>query len=88
VWSEFAGRFQGVGLVSAVGDPGNALRVEVFAAPTVVDAVLALDTNLTAELEDERVALVADFAGPYSRASAADGFVDVDVDVREALAAS
>jgi hypothetical protein len=85
-WSEFAGSFQAVGFISAVGDPANALRVEVFAAPTVVDAVLALDANLPAELEDERVALIADFAGPYfARASAADGLVDVDA--QEALTA-
>ena len=78
-WSEFAGSFQAVGLVSAVGDPANALQVEVFAAPAVVDAVLALDANLPAELEDERVALIADFAGPvFARASVAEGQLDAD----------
>jgi hypothetical protein len=86
-WSEFAGSFQAVGLVSAVGDPGNAFRLEVLAAAAVVDAVRALDSDLPAELEEERVPLVADFAGPYfARASAADGLLDVDV--REAFAAS
>ena len=86
-WSEFAGNFQAVGLISAVGDPANALRVEVFAAPTVVDAVLALDAHLPAELEDERGALIADFAGPFfARASVAEG--QLDVDVRDDVAAA
>jgi hypothetical protein len=86
-WSKFAGSFQAVGLVSAVGDPGNAFRLEVFASPAVVDAVFALDANLPAELEDERFALVADFAGPYfARASAAEALLDADV--RDAVAAA
>jgi hypothetical protein len=86
-WSEFAGSFQAVGLVSAVGDPGNAFRLEVLASPAVVDAVFALDANLPAELEDERIALVADFAGPYfARASAAEALLDADV--RDAIAAA
>lgn len=86
-WSEFAGSFQAVGLVSAVGDPANAFRLEVFASPAVVGAVLALDANLPVELEDEQTALIADFAGPYfARASVAEGLIDADV--RDVLAAA
>ncbi len=64
-WSEFAGSFQALGLVSAIGDPDAALRLEVIAASTVTAAVHALEANLPAELEAERVALVADLAGPF-----------------------
>ncbi len=64
-WSEFAGSFQALGLVSAIGDPDTAFRLEVIAASTVTAAVEAMEVHLPAELEDERVALVADLAGPF-----------------------
>lgn len=66
-WSEFAGSFQLLGLVSAVGDPDDARRLEVLAAPTILDAVAALDEHLPATLVDERDAFVDAFAGPMAR---------------------
>ncbi len=64
-WSEFAGSFQALGLTSAIGDPANAIRLEVIAASSVTAAVEALEANLPAELEPERVALIVDFVGPF-----------------------
>ena len=64
-WSEFAGSFQALGLVSAIGDPANAFRLEVIAASSVTTAVEAMEANLPVELEVERIALVVDFAGPF-----------------------
>ncbi len=64
-WSEFAGSFQALGLVSAIGDRDEAYRLEVIAASTVTAAVDTMEANLPAELEPERVALVTDLAGPF-----------------------
>jgi hypothetical protein len=64
-WSEFAGSFQALALVSAIGDPDAAYRLEVIAASTVKAAVDSMEVNLPAELEAERVALIADLAGPF-----------------------
>lgn len=68
-WSEFAGSFQALALVSAIGDADNAYRLEVIASSTVTAAVDAMEVHLPTELESERVALVAELAGPmYGRA--------------------
>ena len=76
-WSEFAGSFQALALTSAVGDPADAMRLEVIAASSVTAAVDALEANLPTELEAERVALVSDFAGPFStRAVSAEAALD------------
>jgi hypothetical protein len=64
-WSEFAGSFQALALVSAIGDPEAAYRLEVIAASSVKAAVDTMEVNLPAELEAERVALIADLAGPF-----------------------
>lgn len=64
-WSEFAGSFQALGLVSAIGDRDEAYRFEVIAASTVTAAVDTMEANLPPELESERVALVTDLAGPF-----------------------
>ncbi len=64
-WSEFAGSFQALGLVSAIGDPDAAYRLEVIAASTLTAAVKTMEANLPAELEAERVAVIADLAGPF-----------------------
>jgi hypothetical protein len=64
-WSEFAGSFQVLGLVSAIGDPANAFRLEVIAASAVTTALEAMEANLPVELEAERIALVVEFAGPF-----------------------
>jgi hypothetical protein len=64
-WSEFAGSFQALALVSAIGDSDAAYRLEVIAASTVTAAVNTMDVNLPNELEAERVALIADLAGPF-----------------------
>jgi hypothetical protein len=64
-WSEFAGSFQALALVSAIGDPDAAYRLEVIAASTVTAAVNTMEVNLPAELEAERVALITDLAGPF-----------------------
>lgn len=97
-WSEFAGSFQALGLVSAFGDPAEALRLEVLAAAAVVDAAARLAANLPTELEAEREALLDDFAGPFVRraeraqAELVDAGVDRPDDLRavwlEQLAAS
>ena len=69
-WSEFAGSFQALGLVSAFGDPVDALRLEVIASPAVLAAVDGLDAALPGALADERSALVESYAGPFARRAA------------------
>lgn len=69
-WSEFAGSFRALGLVSALGAPAEAMRLEVLASSAVVDAVAALGEHLPAELEPEREVLLEDFAGPFARRAA------------------
>lgn len=64
-WSEFAGSFQALALVSAVGDPEIAYRLEVIASSTVTAALQSMESGLPSELEAERVQLIADFAGPF-----------------------
>jgi hypothetical protein len=64
-WSEFAGSFQALALVSAIGDPAAAYRLEVIAASTVTEGVAVMEANLPTELESERGALIAELAGPF-----------------------
>jgi hypothetical protein len=69
-WSEFAGSFQALALASAVGDPANAFRLEVFASTAVIQAVERLGANLPVALESERSALLEGYAGPLARRAA------------------
>lgn len=66
-WSEFAGSFQALALVSAVGEPENAQMLEVVASQAIADAVAGLGAHLPPELEAERTILTVDFAGPMLR---------------------
>lgn len=91
-WSEFAGSFQALALVSAVGEAENAQVLEVLAAEAIVNAVGGLGEHLPAELETDRALLTMDFAGPMLRRSeraltelAAAGASDEDVAAYAAL---
>ncbi len=81
-WSEFAGSFQAVGLVSAIGDAESAYRLEVISASTITAAVASLEASLPSELDSERGAFLDGVAGPYlaraQRAEADLGAAGVD----------
>lgn len=66
-WSQFAGSFRAIGLVSAIRDVDAGLRLEVIASDSVVAAIAGMGTALPAELEAERDTLVSEFAGPFGR---------------------
>jgi hypothetical protein len=70
-WSQFAGSFQALAGVSALGEPEDAARTEVAASGAVVAAVEDLDANLPAELEAERVGMMELTSGMGARAAAA-----------------
>ncbi len=78
-WSEFAGSFQALALVSSFGfDPLVAARDELAASSVLLAAVAGLDDNLPDELESERTAFVVGFVGPMAdrAAEAHDALVD------------
>jgi len=66
-WSEFAGSFQALTLVSSFGDPVEATRLEVVASGAVTSAVATLAVELPAEVEAERSAFLDDLIGPFAR---------------------
>lgn len=72
-WSEFAGSFRAIGLVSAIRDVDAGLRLEVIASGAVVAAIDAMGDALPAELEPERDTLLSDYAGPFGRRAAKAG---------------
>jgi len=66
-WSQFAGSFQALTLVSAIGDPAQAMQLKVIASSAVVEAVANLGVQLPNELQAEKVSLVEQFAGPFAK---------------------
>ena len=72
-WSQFAGSFRAIGLVSAIRDVDAGLRLEVIASGAVLDAISGMGEHLPAELEPEREVLLDDFAGPFGRRAAKAG---------------
>ena len=66
-WSQFAGSFRAIGLVSAIRDVDAGLRLEVIASDAVVAAIAGMGVALPAELEPERDTLLSEFAGPFGR---------------------
>jgi hypothetical protein len=68
-WSEFAGSFQALAGAWALGDPGEAARLEVAASATLLAAVDQLLSNVPAEVEPQRDALT-DLVDPMSRRAA------------------
>lgn len=66
-WSEFAGSFRALGVVSAIRDESAALRLEVIASEVVIAAIAGMGDSLPAELEPERDILLSAFAGPFGR---------------------
>lgn len=69
-WSQFAGSFRAIGLVSAIRDVEAGMRLEVIASASVVGAIDGMSSGLPAELEPERDTLLSQFAGPFGRRAA------------------
>lgn len=70
-WSRFGGSWQVAAAASAFGDPGDAARLEVIAAPTVAAAYDALFAAWPDELAVEREVVADEYFGAFQRRSAA-----------------
>lgn len=67
-WSEFAGSFQALALLSmSAPDPAAAMRLEVVAAAAVLDAVATIEETFPTDIAGERELFVNDLLGPFSR---------------------
>lgn len=73
-WSRFAGSFQALAFASNLGDPDDAIRLEVAASDAVVVAVADLDAAFPGAVAAERGAFLDELLGPFAaRAGSARG---------------
>lgn len=69
-WSRFAGSFQALAFASNLGDPDDAIELEVVASDAVVAAVADLDEALPSEVAGERTDFIEELLGPFTARAA------------------